>query len=96
VKEAYLYAVEHPDHSDDAVLLRLRQHGAIPATPSCFVKETTESGEVVRQSRSACGVCVDIAQVMRLRAEGKSGREVRAYVDAQYSLLARHRHAAAG
>ncbi len=87
VKEAYLYAVEHPDHLDDVPCYCGCGNMGHTSNLSCFVKETTKSEEVIFDNHaSGCGICVDIAQdVMRLRAEGKSGIEVRAYIDATYS-----------
>src|SRR5574341_415367 len=89
VKEAYQYAVEHPDHLKSVPCYCGCGRMGHTSNLSCFVKEMTENGEVVYDDHaSACGVCVDIAQdVMRLRGEGKTASQVRAYIDATYSSV---------
>lgn len=53
----------------------------------CYIKEGDTAGTLVFDQHAAgCGICVDITQdVMRLLREGKSSREIRAYIDATYS-----------
>lgn len=87
VKEAYLYAVSHPD--DLAAVPCFCGCGGMghASNLSCFVSGINDDGTPIFDSHaSGCGICVDIAQdVMRLRAEGKSLASVRAYIDATYS-----------
>jgi hypothetical protein len=87
VKEAYLYAAANPEE-----LAKYPCYcgcGAMGHTSnlSCYVQNIAPDGTVTFDNHaSGCGICVDITQdVMRLKAEGKSSVDVRAYVDAQYS-----------
>jgi hypothetical protein len=89
VQEMYQYAVDHPDHLDDVPCYCGCGGMGHTSNLSCFIKERTENGEVIFDNHAAgCGICVDIAQdVARLRGEGKTGLEVRAYIDATYSAF---------
>ncbi len=87
VREAYQYAVSHPDE-----LAKYPCYcgcGAMGHTSnlSCYVQEFAADGSITYDSHAmGCGICVDITQdVMRLKAEGQSSPQVRAYIDAQYS-----------
>ena len=89
VREAYTYAAKNPDE-----LMNYPCYcgcGAMGHTSnlSCYISETAADGTVTFDNHAVgCGLCVDITQdVMRLRAEGQSPREVRAYIDAQYSAF---------
>jgi hypothetical protein len=87
VREAYQYAVAHPDE--------LRKYpcycgcGAMGHTSnlSCYVQDIAPNGTITFDDyANGCGICVDITQdVMRLKAQGQSSPQVRAYIDAQYS-----------
>jgi hypothetical protein len=87
VKDAYLYAVAQPD--DLAAVPCYCGCGKMGHTSnlSCFINgNAKEATPVFEPHASGCGVCVDIAQdVKRLRAEGKTRSQVRAYIDATYS-----------
>ncbi len=87
VKEAYQYAVDHPD--DLAAVPCYCGCGNMGHTSnlSCYIRETTPDGTITFDDHAAgCGLCVDIAQdVKRLRAEGKTLSEVRTTIDATYS-----------
>jgi hypothetical protein len=87
VQEAYQFAVDHPDE-----LAKYPCYcgcGAMGHTSnlSCYIQDRAEDGTITFDNHAAgCGICVDITQdVIRLRADGKSAPEIRAYVDAQYS-----------
>lgn len=87
VREAYQYAVANPEE-----LSKYPCYcgcGAMGHTSnlSCYVQDIIADGTVTFDNHaSGCGICVDITQdVMRLKAQGKSSPDVRAYVDAQYS-----------
>ena len=87
VQEAYQFAVANPD-----ILAHQPCYcgcGAMGHTSnlSCYVQNFAEDGTVTFDNHAAgCGICVDITQdVMRLMREGRSQREIRTYVDAQYS-----------
>ncbi len=87
VKEAYRFAVANPDV--------LKQYpcycgcGAMGHTSnlSCYVTATAPDGTVTFDNHAlGCSLCVDITRdVMRLRAAGKSAKDIRAYVDTTYS-----------
>lgn len=86
VREAYQYAVEHPD--DLAAVPCYCGCGSMGHTSnlSCYIQETAPDGAVTLDNHAVgCGICVDISQdVKRLRSEGKSLSEVRAVIDATY------------
>jgi len=87
VQDAYRYAISHPD--DLAAAPCYCGCGSMGHTSnlSCFISGNSKEGTPIFEPHATgCGICVDIAQdVMRLRAEGKSRSEVRAFVDATYS-----------
>jgi hypothetical protein len=87
VKEAYQYAVTHPD--DLAAVPCYCGCGSMGHTSnlSCFVSSVAEDGTVAFDSHAAgCGICVDIAQdVMRMTAEGREPAAIRADIVATYS-----------
>lgn len=87
VREAYDYAISHGDE--------LKNYpcycgcGAMGHTSnlSCYIRDVAEDGTITFDNHATgCGICVDITQdVMRLKADGRSSPDVRAYIDAQYS-----------
>lgn len=89
VRTAYEYAVTHPDE--------LKKYpcycgcGAMGHTSnlSCYIQDIAPDGTITFDNHAnGCGICVDITQdVMRLKGEGWSSPEVRAYIDAQYSAF---------
>ena len=87
VKDAYRYAVSHAD--DLAAVPCYCGCGSMGHTSnlSCFISGYSKEGTPIFEPHaSGCGICVDIAQdVMRLRSETKSLKEVRAAIDATYS-----------
>ncbi len=87
VKEAYQYAIDHPD--DLAAVPCYCGCGNMGhiSNLSCYIQKTAPDGMITFDDHATgCGICVDIAQdVKRLRAEGKSLTETRAYIDATYS-----------
>ncbi len=54
---------------------------------SCYVSSVETSGAISFDNHAlGCSLCVEITQdVMRLSAQGRTGAEIRAYVDATYS-----------
>lgn len=91
VKEAYAYAVEHPE-----VLQYMPcycgcgQHSGHTGIHDCFVQQGhITGGPVVFDSHGAnCQMCVDIARdAKRLVQQGKTLQEARQYVAAQYGGL---------
>ncbi len=87
VKEAYRYAAAHPD--EVAKYPCYCGCGSMGHTSnlSCYIQNVAVDGTVTYDNHaSGCGICVDITQdVMRLKAEGQSSPDVRAYIDARYS-----------
>jgi hypothetical protein len=87
VKEAYQYAIAHPD--DLAAVPCYCGCGNMGHTSnlSCYIRETSPDGTITFDDHAiGCGLCVDIAQdVKRLRLEGQTLSETRAYIDATYS-----------
>lgn len=87
VKEAYAYAVSNPDDLDAVPCYCGCGKMGHKSNLSCFIQSGSKDAQPVYEPHaSGCGLCVDIAQdVKRLRAEGKTRSEVRAYIDATYS-----------
>lgn len=87
VRDAYEYAVTHPE--EVAKYPCYCGCGAMGHTSnlSCYVRDIAPDGTVTYDTHAnGCGICVDITQdVMRLKADGRSSPDIRAYVDAQYS-----------
>jgi uncharacterized protein with PCYCGC motif len=87
VKDAYRYALSHPD--DLAAMPCYCGCDGMGHTSnlSCFISGYSKEGTPIYEPHaSGCGICVDIAQdVMRLRSEGKSLKDIRATIDATYS-----------
>lgn len=56
----------------------------------CFIKDIQPDGSIEFDNHAAgCGICVDITQdVMRLTRQGQPLKDIRAYVDAEYSQFA--------
>lgn len=54
---------------------------------NCYIKAVDAAGKFTFDDHaSGCGVCVDITQdVIRMKREGRSAKEIRAYIDGQYS-----------
>ncbi len=87
VQEAYRFAIANPE-----ILKQVPCYcgcGSIGHTSNyqCYVKNEGPSGEIQIDNHAlGCSICVDITQdVMRMLDEGKSIREIKAYVDSTYS-----------
>ena len=87
VKEAYKFAVNHPDELAKYPCYCGCGSMGHTSNLSCYISDQAEDGTATFDNHAAgCGICVDITQdVIRLRGEGQSAPEIRAYVDAQYS-----------
>ena len=86
VQQAYQFAVANPE-----MLKKLPCYcgcGKMGHTSNymCYVK-SVDAGKVSYDDHAlGCSICVDITQdAMRLYRDGKSVKEIRAYVDAAYS-----------
>jgi hypothetical protein len=91
VQEAYRFAVANPD-----VMRQIPCYcgcGPIGHTSvySCHVSRVDDQGRITFDTHSmGCSICVDITQdTMRLLRQGKSVREIKAYVDTKYSKYGR-------
>jgi hypothetical protein len=87
VRDAYRFAAANPDVlSKIPCYCGCGQEGH-QSNLNCYVKETKTDGSIVFDDHAlGCGICVDIARdVMLLMQEGKSLKEIRAYIDAQYA-----------
>lgn len=89
VREAYQYAVANPDELAKYPCYCGCGSMGHTSNLSCYVQDIAPDGTVTYDNHAnGCGICVDITQdVMRLKAQGQSSPEVRAYVDAQYSAF---------
>lgn len=87
VQQAYQFAAANPDVMKDIPCYC--GCGSIGHTSnySCYVSSVDDKGNIAFDDHArGCSICVDITQdVMRLLREGKSLKEVRAYIDATYS-----------
>jgi hypothetical protein len=86
VQQAYQFAVANPD-----VMQQVPCYcgcGAMGHTSnySCYVAGKNDDGSIKFDSHAlGCSLCVDITQdTMRLLKEGKSVKDIRAYVDKTY------------
>jgi hypothetical protein len=84
VREAYQYAISNPEE-----LAKYPCYcgcGAMGHTSnlSCYVQGIAPDGTIIFDNHAnGCGICVDITQdVKRLKGEGQSSPQVRAYIDA--------------
>lgn len=87
VQEAYRFAVANPHELEKYPCFCGCGKMGHTSNQSCYIKDIDAAGSVTFDDHaSGCGICVDITQdVMRLMREGKSSREIRAYIDGQYS-----------
>lgn len=89
VREAYHYAMAHPHELEKYPCYC--GCGAMGHTSnlSCYIQEIHEDGTFTFDTHaSGCGICVDITRdVIRLKGEGRSSPDIRAYVDATYSAF---------
>ena len=87
VKDAYQFATTNPDDLAAVPCYCGCGNMGHKSNLSCFIQSGAKDTQPVYEPHaSGCGICVDIAQdVKRLRAEGKTRSEVRAYIDATYS-----------
>lgn len=87
VREAYEYAVANPDELAKYPCYCGCGSMGHTSNLSCYVQDIAQDGTITFDNHAnGCGICVDITQdVMRLKAEGQSSPQVRAYIDGQYS-----------
>ena len=87
VREAYEYAVANPEELAKYPCYCGCGNMGHTSNLSCYVQDIAPDGTIAFDNHAnGCGICVDITQdVMRLKAQGQSSPQVRAYIDAQYS-----------
>ena len=87
VKEGYAYAVSNPDDLAAVPCYCGCGNMGHKSNLSCFISKKAADGTPIYEPHaSGCGLCVDIAQdVKQLRAQGKTRRAIRAYIDGTYS-----------
>ena len=89
VREAYQFAMANP-HDLETVPCYCGC-GAMGhlSNLNCYIRDIDSAGNIAFDNHaSGCGVCVDITQdVMRMKREGRSAKEIRAYIDGQYGSI---------
>ncbi len=87
VKDAYAYAAAHQDELAKYPCYCGCGSMGHTSNLSCYVKSVAPDGAITYDDHaSGCGICVDITQdVIRLKAEGQTSRQVRTYIDSKYS-----------
>ncbi|MBX3066361.1 MAG: hypothetical protein KF726_25505 [Anaerolineae bacterium] len=84
---AYQYAVTSPEMLETVPCYCGCKGLHHQSNLQCYIKSVGVNGQIEFDMHAAfCQVCVNITiDVMRLASEGKSKREIRAYIDAAYS-----------
>jgi len=87
VREAYQFAMANP-HDLETVpcYCGCKALGHL-SNLDCYIKDVDKAGNFTFDTHaSGCGVCADITNdVKRMKREGRTAKEIRAYVDTQYS-----------
>ena len=86
VREAYQFAMANPHDLETIPCFCGCGRMGHKSNWNCYIKEVDAAGKFTFDDHaSGCGICVDITQdVMRLKREGRSAKEIRAYIDGQY------------
>jgi hypothetical protein len=89
VREAYRFAVANPHELEKYPCFCGCGKMGHKSNLNCYIRDIDKAGNVTFDNHAAgCGICVDITQdVMRLMREGRSSKEIRTYVDAQYGAF---------
>ncbi len=87
VKEAYQFAAMNPKELEKYPCYCGCGSMGHTSNRSCYIKNIDAGGQITWDNHAVgCGLCVDITKdVMRLMKDGKPSRDIRAYIDAQYS-----------
>jgi len=87
VREAYQFAVANQDYLTNFPCYCGCGGMGHKSNRDCYIDEVKPDGTIVFEKHAFfCGVCVDITRdVMRMTEQGKSAKEIRAYIDATYS-----------
>lgn len=89
VQTAYQFALARPDMMTwMPCYCGCGQHSNHKSAYNCFIKSDTTSGEPFDPHGAGCAMCVGIAlDVKALTEEGRSVRDIRAFIDENYSSL---------
>jgi hypothetical protein len=87
VQQAYQFAAANPDLMKQIPCYCGCGDIGHTSNYSCYVSNVDDKGAITFDNHAmGCSICVDITQdVMRLTKDGKTGPEIKAYVDATYS-----------
>ncbi len=87
VKEAYQFAAMNPKEIEKYPCFCGCGKMGHTSNRSCYIKDSARDAMITWDNHAVgCGLCVDITKdVMRLTKDGKTSREIRAYIDATYS-----------
>ncbi len=86
-REAYEYAAAHPDELKNYPCYCGCANIGHKDNLACYIKAIMPDSRIEYDNHAVgCGICVDITRdAMRLKREGQSSRQIRAYIDAKYS-----------
>ena len=89
VQAAYKYAVSNPYALTSVPCYCGCSRMGHRNNLDCYIKSTGSDGKITFDNHAAfCGVCVNITtDVMRLKKEGNSASQIRAYIDTQYNSV---------
>ena len=88
-QEAYRFALEQPEALQYIpCYCGCGAQSGHKSVHDCFLKQVSQNVVEFEEHGSACGICVNIVlDVKGQLAQGKTLREIRSYVDAQYSSI---------
>ncbi len=89
VQEAYRFAIANQDELAHYPCYCGCNTMGHTSNLSCYISDVAQDGTIAFDNHSVgCGICVDITQdVMRLKRDGRSPQEIRAFIDATYSAF---------
>lgn len=86
VREAYQFAIANPRALETVPCYCGCGNMGHKSNLNCYIKDMDKAGNIEFDNHAnGCGICVDITQdVMRLMRDGRSAKDIRAYIDATY------------
>lgn len=89
VREAYRFAIANPHALETVPCYCGCGNMGHQSNLNCYIKEMDTAGSITFDNHAdGCGICVDITQdVMRLMTDGRSPKDIRAYVDSTYGAF---------
>ena len=87
IRVAYEYAVDHPQELENYPCYCGCGPMGHASNLDCYIQKTMPDGTIVFDMHATgCGICLDItADAIRMKEEGRSPPEIRAYIDETYS-----------